>query len=112
MQYFVTLETVMKCFLQMTVTLGLLVYSSLAAIELLGGSPLSTDKPPYEARNHPKPPNDALFGGSAGLPYETNSWWQNFVLDNGDQPVIVLPYSVKAADDGLIACLSNKVSLF
>lgn len=94
----------MKCLLILS-----LLASSCLALELLGGSPLSTDRPPYAALNHPKPPNDVLFGQAAGLPYETNSWWQNFVLDAGDQPVIVLPYSVKAAGDGLIACLSNKV---
>ena len=91
------------------IVLGLLASSSLA-LELLGGSPLSTDRPPYQAVNHPKPPNDVLFGSAAGLPYETNSWWQNFVLDAGDQPVIVLPYSVKAANDGMIASLPKKVT--
>ena len=80
-------------------------------LDLLGGSPLSTAPPPniYVQIDHPKPPNSLLLGTAGNGPYETNAWWQNFVLDNGDQPVSVLPYSLKATNDGMVATLPKKV---
>lgn len=74
---------------------------------MLGGAPLSTDAPPFEARDHPKQPTD--FWGTHTGPLPTNIWWQNLILDLGDQLVATLPYTAKALDDGLHLCMPNKV---
>lgn len=80
------------------------------AVDILGGSPLSSSAPPFNPQIHPKPPSG--FWGSQSGPYETNTWWQNLVLDNGDQQVNVLPFLVKTLDDGLHVCLPGKVFFY
>ncbi|PVV04751.1 hypothetical protein BB560_000733 [Smittium megazygosporum] len=39
--------------------------------------------------------------GKIKAPYPTNKWWMNFVLENGDQPIYCVPYTVKSSIDGL-----------
>ncbi len=82
--------------------------SATAQTQILGGEPLATSAPTFpDAGTHPAPPG-SLWGSNAA-PYPTNAWWNNFVLDQGDQAVVTLPYEVKARADGLSICLPEKV---
>ena len=51
---------------------------------------------------HPQKPT-SLFGDLKG-PYPTNSWWQNLVLQSGDNPVNVLPYIIQAKTNEISFC--------
>ena len=87
----------------------LLLFAGTAlSLDLLGGSPLSDTAPPFPAFDHPQQPT-ALWGDIQG-PHQTNSWWENLVLFDGNNVVSPLPFLVKAKEEGLIACMpSNKV---
>ncbi|KAJ1903195.1 hypothetical protein LPJ71_005273 [Coemansia sp. S17] len=37
-------------------------------------------------------------------PVPTNAWWQNLVLEQGDQPVVMTPYMVKCLDSAVVVC--------
>ena len=75
--------------------------------EILGGEPLGTDMPIFAPTTHPKEPTS--FWGTLPGPYETNVWWQNIVLDGGDQPIVTFPYTIKVDEMGLHLCYPDKV---
>ena len=75
--------------------------------EILGGEPLGTDMPIFAPTTHPKQPTS--FWGTLPGPYETNVWWQNIVLDGGDQPIVTFPYTMKVDEMGLHLCYPDKV---
>lgn len=86
------------------------VFSPASAVDdLLGGSPLSDVAPNLAFLDHPKPPNPSFWGDVQG-PYQTNSWWENLVLDDGDQPVSTLPFLLKTLEDGVHVCMPEKVN--
>lgn len=43
---------------------------------------------------HPLRPG--ILWGSVQRPYPTGAWWINLALDDGDFPVVPLPYAIKA----------------
>lgn len=55
---------------------------------------------PLPSMPHPMTPS-ALWGRSSGKPYPTGAFWTNFVIDNGDWAVGVLPYAVKCTSAGV-----------
>ena len=75
--------------------------------DLFGGSRLTESNPPWNGAGHPISPS-GLYG-TTGLPFPTNVWWQNMVLENGDLINAVNPYIVKTQSDGLHVCLPTKV---
>merc|ERR1712142_276365 len=81
--------------------------SSSATSDLFGGSRLTDTNPPWNGAGHPISPS-GLFG--TGLPFPTNVWWQNMVLENGDLINAVNPYIVKTMAGGLHVCLPTKFS--
>ena len=78
------------------------------AVDILGGAPLSSDAPLFATTDHPKPPSE--YWGDNTFPYQTNAWFENFVLDGADQLVQSYPFAVKAREDGLSLSLPNLVS--
>ena len=68
---------------------------------------MSTDAPAFAPIEHPKPPSS--YWGTNNGPYQTNAWFENFVLDGADQLVQAYPFSVKARDDGLSISIPNLV---
>ncbi|KAJ2506599.1 hypothetical protein GGI11_006612, partial [Coemansia sp. RSA 2049] len=34
----------------------------------------------------------------------TNAWWQNLIIEGGDQPVLVAPYMVKCLGETVVVC--------
>merc|ERR1719153_2009029 len=85
----------------------LLGLGTLATADLFGGSRLTESNPPWNGAGHPISPS-GLYG--TGLPFPTNVWWQNMVLENGDLINAVNPYIVKTQADGLHVCLPTKFS--
>ena len=85
----------------------LLFLGTAQAVQILGGEPLSNQAPPFTPVPHPKQPN-SLWGTNVA-PFPTNSWWENAVLDFGNNTVAPLPYTVKFQDDGLHVTLPEKV---
>lgn len=78
-----------------------------AQISLLGGSPLSTEAPPFSVQSHGLNPT-GLWADSNG-PLPTNAWWQNLVLGGGGLTVNTLPYLVQCHSDALRFCIPEKV---
>ncbi|MGB0172453.1 MAG: glycoside hydrolase family 81 protein, partial [Flavobacteriales bacterium] len=83
------------------------VVASPAQISLLGGSPLSTDTPPFSSQPHGLNPT-GLWEDSSG-PLPTNAWWQNLALGGGGLTVNTLPYLVQVSGDALKFGAPNKV---
>ena len=81
-------------------------YKIFLSADLFGGSRLTDSNPPWNGAGHPISPS-GLYG--TGLPFPTNVWWQNMVLENGDLINAVNPYIVKTQADGLHVCLPTKV---
>lgn len=75
--------------------------------DLFGGSPMTDTPPPWDHTNHPQAPS-GLFG-QPSLPYPTNVWWQNLVLNSGEGVAAVLPYSIRTKDSGYHVNLPRKV---
>ena len=76
--------------------------------DLFGGSPLADTIPPWDHADHPETvPSD--FFGQKNLPYPTNVWWQNMVLNEGKSVAAALPYLVKTTDSGFHVNLPGKV---
>ena len=75
--------------------------------DLFGGSPLTETSPPWDHVNHPEPPTG--FFGHQSLPYPTNVWWENLVMNTGEGMAAVLPYLVKTKDTGYHVNLPGKV---
>ena len=55
---------------------------------------------------HPflSPASSGLWGHSllrAGGPFPTSKWWMNLVVDQGESPVALMPYVIKALATGL-----------
>ncbi|KAJ2300465.1 hypothetical protein IWW55_003957, partial [Coemansia sp. RSA 2706] len=40
----------------------------------------------------------------AAQPMPTNAWWQNLVIEGGDQPVVTAPYMVKCLSGAVVVC--------
>ena len=78
-----------------------------AQISLLGGSPLSTDTPPFSSQPHGLNPT-GLWEDSSG-PLPTNAWWQNLALGGGGLTVNTLPYLVQVSGDALKFGAPSKV---
>ena len=53
--------------------------------------PFDVAPAPYSNVEHPAPPS-SYFGDSISRPYPTNKWFQNFVLDQANQPIMPMPY--------------------
>ena len=83
------------------------VVASPAQISLLGGSPLSTDTPPFNSQPHGLNPT-GLWEDSSG-PLPTNAWWQNLALGGGGLTVNTLPYLVQVSGDALKFGAPSKV---
>lgn len=49
----------------------------------------------------PHPLTPTSYWGAIKKPYPTGSFWTNFVIDNGDGAVAVLPYGIKCLDSGV-----------
>ena len=81
--------------------------ASPAQISLLGGSPLSTDPPPFNSQPHGLNPT-GLWEDSSG-PLPTNAWWQNLALGGGGLTVNTLPYLVQVSGDALKFGAPSKV---
>ena len=90
--------------------LSLLLVTSVVGsgqISLLGGSPLSTDTPPFSSQPHGLNPT-GLWEDSSG-PLPTNAWWQNLALGGGGLTVNTLPYLVQVSGDALKFGAPSKV---
>ena len=77
------------------------------AVDILGGSPFSSDAPNFAPADHPKAPTS--FWGDISGPYPTNAWFHNFVLDSADQLVQAYPFTLKGREDGLSICVPDMV---
>jgi len=84
------------------------VISSASGVDILGGSPLAIDEPPFENRVHNVQPDDR-WGTANQSPYPTNAWWTNLVLGSGESVVSPLPYLIKTLDDGIQISFPDKV---
>ncbi|KAJ2460669.1 hypothetical protein GGF42_000696 [Coemansia sp. RSA 2424] len=47
---------------------------------------------------------DLIDGRLACKPVPTNAWWQNLIVEQGDQPVVPTPYMVKCLDSAVVVC--------
>ncbi|KAJ2795200.1 hypothetical protein H4R20_005958, partial [Coemansia guatemalensis] len=45
-----------------------------------------------------------LDEGLAARPIPTNAWWENLIVENGDQPVVTAPYMIKCVDNAVVIC--------
>ena len=82
------LQAVRKHDLSKEILFVLPPYIALGGTPLLGGEPLSGGAAPLFAPvDHPRSPT--AFWADASAPLPTNAWWENFVLDAGDQLVQV-----------------------
>ena len=63
---------------------------------------MTASNPPWNYADHPISPS-AWY--ASGVPFPTNVWWQNMVLEDGDLINAVNPYIVKTLSDGLHVCL-------
>lgn len=61
--------------------------------------PFDTAPPPYTNFDLPQAPSFRF--GDLERPLPTNEWWENLVLDPGDNPCNQHPYSLRAFDDGV-----------
>ncbi|KAJ1964490.1 medium-chain fatty acid-CoA ligase faa2, partial [Dipsacomyces acuminosporus] len=43
-------------------------------------------------------------------PVPTNAWWQNLIIEAGDQPVVSSPYMVKCVDDAVVICAPTQLA--
>lgn len=43
-------------------------------------------------------------------PIPTNAWWQNLIIEQGDQPVVACPYMVKCLEDGVVICAPSPLT--
>jgi endo-1,3(4)-beta-glucanase len=62
----------------------------------------SLQRIPFRSVVHPVIPSS--IWGSTLFPYPTGAFWTNFVVDNGDGAVAVLPYGVTCTTAGLQIC--------
>ncbi|KAJ1989974.1 hypothetical protein GGI25_003262 [Coemansia spiralis] len=49
--------------------------------------------------------NPQLVDPRLQRPYPTNAWWQNLIVEQGDQPVPTMPYLIKCLTDHLSVCM-------
>ncbi len=75
-------------------------------LDLLG-APLATSAPALPAVTHGLTPTG--LWGTLPAPHPTNAWFENLALGQGESPVNVLPYLVKALPDRLSVCLPGRV---
>merc|ERR1711892_1549781 len=87
--------------------LFLLGLGDLVSGDLFGGSPLTSSNPPWPYADHSIHPT-GLY--ATGVPFPTNVWWQNMVLEQGELINAVNPYILKTMSDGLHVCLPTKFS--
>ncbi len=87
-----------------------MIINPLSTVIGLGAPPLSDSAPPFDETEHPLQPTELWGDWPEGAPRPTNQWWGNLVLENGDQPVGVLPFEVKAMEDGLHVCMPEKTT--
>ncbi|KAJ1852573.1 hypothetical protein GGH12_005394 [Coemansia sp. RSA 1822] len=40
----------------------------------------------------------------ATAPIPTNAWWQNLIVESGDQPIVMGPYMIKSVNESLVVC--------
>jgi endo-1,3(4)-beta-glucanase len=66
---------------------------------VIPSTPLSMLKPQLQTATNPIAPT-GVFGGHA-TPLPTNAFWENFVLQNGDQVTVPFPYQIHATSAGL-----------
>ena len=85
-----------------------IIFVDTFSADLFGGSPLIDTSPPWDHVDHPQITPSEFFG-QENTPFPTNVWWQNMVLNDGDQVAAVLPYLIKAKNTGLHVCLPGKV---
>ena len=88
--------------------IGVLLLGQAYGVNILGGSPLAPDEPPFKQLEHKVKP-DGRWGAAGPRPYPTNAWWTNLVLGSGKNLVNPMPYQVKTLDDGVQISLSDKV---
>ncbi|KAJ2356550.1 hypothetical protein GGF43_001999 [Coemansia sp. RSA 2618] len=64
-------------------------------------SPLNSGNPlAFKSQQHPNKPNTSLFDSSSiKLPFATNRWWQNLIVDQGATPIHPYPYVVFCASN-------------
>ena len=78
-------------------------------ISFTQSKPLSSSIGSFKTTTHPMPPSafysDELKSHGA-LP--TNAWFQNALLEQGDQPIVPLPYTLSAKPDGIQMALPIK----
>ncbi|KAJ2079692.1 hypothetical protein H4R24_003610 [Coemansia sp. RSA 988] len=48
--------------------------------------------------------HNLLDGSLAARPIPTNAWWENLIVENGDQPVVTAPYMIKCVDSAVVIC--------
>jgi len=73
------------------------------------GQPLTTADPVFPfLRNHPETPPAQLLGPMP-RPYPTNAWHTNLYLNQGNMPVITLPYVVQVRNTGIQLSYTNRV---
>ncbi len=65
-------------------------------------TPLSTTAPPFPTTTHPLPPSPFFSPHyrSIHTSLPTNSWYQNAVLNTGEEPIVTYPYTVRCISKG------------
>ncbi|KAJ2878467.1 hypothetical protein IWW38_006314, partial [Coemansia aciculifera] len=48
--------------------------------------------------------HELIDASLASKPVPTNAWWQNLVVEQGDQPIVPTPYMVKCLDSAVVVC--------
>ncbi|KAI7832138.1 endo-1,3(4)-beta-glucanase [Kickxella alabastrina] len=56
------------------------------------------------AANSFKVSKDLIDPWLISQPVPTNTWWQNLLIENGDQPVVTTPYMVRCIDSAMTVC--------
>ncbi|KAJ2745474.1 hypothetical protein GGI20_002139 [Coemansia sp. BCRC 34301] len=87
------------------------------------GEPESTKAVPAWSTSDPQPlmdgrvscnsfqvPHTLLDASLTHTAIPTNTWWQNLVVDQGDQPVVTTPYMVKCLDASVVVCAPTQLA--
>jgi endo-1,3(4)-beta-glucanase len=76
-------------------------------------TPFATQDTPFRSVVHPAPPSAFVATNLTNKPLPTNTWWQNAILQTGNQPIFPYPYalilnSVRGSTFGATVSLANK----
>ena len=72
------------------------------------GTAITTAAPPSSYSNRAHALSPTTYWGSLPAPYETNVWWQNLVISNGEQTLAPNPYQLRAKATGPEICYPGR----